>query len=77
MVRSSPGTPCRVSDAMNVRKDARHAHLAVDETPEWFKTRLISVCGFAASHMMVDADAVDGTELEDAIVAMTASPFVE
>ena len=66
----------RASHAIHVHKDARHAHPAVDEIPELFKTRLISVCGFDASHMMVDADAVDGPELEDAIRAMTASPFV-
>ena len=70
-------TPFRASHAIYVRKGVRKAEPAVDEVPELFRTRLVSLRGFDASHMMVDADAVDGTELESALEAMLASPAVD
>ncbi len=70
-------TPFRASHAIYVRKDARQASPAIDEIPELFRTRLVSLRGFDSNYMMVDADAVEGTKLEAAISGMFASPSVE
>jgi len=70
-------TPFQASHAIYIRKDARQAAPDIDEVPALFRTRLVSIRGFDESHMMVDADAVDGTVLEGAIDKMFASPAVE
>jgi hypothetical protein len=68
--------PYRASHAIFVRENAREAYDRIDDVPEALRSRLISLRAFDADDMMVDADAVDGRELDVAIERMFASPGV-
>ena len=68
--------PYRASHAIFVRENAREAYDRIDEVPEALRSRLISLRAFDDDDMMVDADAVDGRELEAVIERMFASPCV-
>lgn len=67
-------TPYRSSHAIFVREGAERAYDAVDAVPALLRTRPISVRAFDASHMMLDADLVDGREVEHAIERLLAEP---
>ncbi|MEZ5779890.1 MAG: DUF1203 domain-containing protein [Paracoccaceae bacterium] len=56
-------SPFRASHAIYVRKDAPMARPAKGEVPDVLASRLLSVRGFDADHLMEDADVVDGTRL--------------
>lgn len=68
--------PYRAGHAIFVRKGVQRAFPGVDEIPQSFRHRLISLRGFDAADCMVDADAAEGSELERAIERMFADPAV-
>lgn len=57
------GTPYRASHAVFVRQGAVQAFPEADEIPDFLLSRLISVRAFDDAHMMVRADAVEGSSL--------------
>lgn len=59
--------PYRASHAIFVLEGARKAYDRVDEIPEVMRARPISLRAFDASDLMVDADVVDGRELQGLI----------
>ncbi|MDR3386665.1 MAG: DUF1203 domain-containing protein [Rudaea sp.] len=59
-------TPYRASHAIYVRQGERRFD-AIDEVPQQLRRRLLSVRAFDADGMMVDADVVDGLEVERTI----------
>jgi hypothetical protein len=69
-------TPFRASHAIFVREGATTAYDAVDRIPDVIRIRPISLRAFDAGHMMVEADLVDGTDIEAAIERMFAQPGV-
>ena len=70
-----PGdTPYRSRHAIYVRRDATRAFDAVDVVPEVIRARLLSVRAFDASHMMIDADVIDGTLAEELFERLLANP---
>jgi hypothetical protein len=69
-------TPYRASHAIFVREGAERAYSAVDEVPEPLRGRPISLRAFDSDHMMVDADLVDGRELDGLIERFLADPKV-
>lgn len=69
-------TPYRASHAIFVREGAERAYSAVDVVPEPLRGRPISLRAFDGDHMMVDADLVDGRELESLIKRLLADPKV-
>lgn len=73
----SADSPYQSSHAVFVRRQANQANPAAGEVPNLFRHRLISVRAFDCDHMMVDADAVEGSELEQAIDTMFALPGVD
>ena len=69
-------SPYRESGPIFVRRDATTVIPAVDEIPAMFRHRLVSLRGYDASAMMVGADVVNGSELEDAIRRLFANEGV-
>ena len=69
-------TPYRASHAIFVREGAERACSEVDVVPEPLRVRPISLRAFNAAGEMVDADLVDGSELEPLIARFLALPEV-
>jgi hypothetical protein len=69
-------TPYRASHAIFVREGAEKAYDRVDQVPEVMRTRLLSLRAYDAQGMMLDADVVDGKDIESVIVRFFMSPFV-
>lgn len=57
-------TPYRARHAIFVREWAEEAYDRVNEVPQAMRTRLLSLRAFAADGMIVDADVVEGAEVE-------------
>ncbi|HEX4159156.1 MAG TPA: DUF1203 domain-containing protein [Rhizomicrobium sp.] len=69
-------TPYRASHAIFVREGAQSRYEAADEIPESIRTRMISLRAFDDAGEMVDADLVDGREIEPLIERYLADPRV-
>lgn len=69
-------TPYRARHAIFVREHAAQAFDAVNQVPEVLRTRLLSLRAFNAEHHMIDADVVDGREVEGLIERLLANPQV-
>jgi hypothetical protein len=63
----STDTPFRASHAVYVRPGAEQAAPAVNEIPQLFRSRILSLRCFDAEGMMIHADLADGRELEAGI----------
>jgi hypothetical protein len=70
-------TPYRASHAIFVREGAEDAYDRVDEVPEVMRTRLLSLRAYDAQGMMLDAEVVDGKDIESVIAQFFAFPGVE
>jgi hypothetical protein len=70
-------TPFRASHAIFVREGADAAYDAVDHIPDVIRIRPISLRAFDASHMMVEAELVDGSDMDAAIGRLFARPGVD
>ena len=68
-------TPYRSSHAIYVREGATKAWSG-DHLPEVMRKRLLSLRGFSAVGMMIDADVVEGREAEPLIERLFADPAV-
>jgi hypothetical protein len=69
-------TPYRAMHAIFVREGAENTYDRVGEVPGVMRTRLLSLRAFDAEGMMLDADVVDGNEIETVISRFFASPEV-
>lgn len=67
-------TPYRSCHAIFVRDHAVQARLQPDEVPDQLRRRLLSIRAFDAEGSMIDADVVEGREIERPIEAMLANP---
>jgi hypothetical protein len=63
-------TPYRASHAIFVREWADRTYDGVDTIPDVLRVRVLSLRAFDAEHMMVDADVVDGRDVEQVIAKM-------
>jgi len=68
--------PYRASHAIFVREGAETAYDQVDEVPEVIRRRLLSLRAFDPADLMVDADVVDGRQVEQVIERFFANPGV-
>ncbi|MDH3336724.1 MAG: DUF1203 domain-containing protein [Gammaproteobacteria bacterium] len=66
----SAESPYRSSHAIFIQEWAKQANIGKNQIPEMLRVRLISVRAFDASGMMVNADIVDGSQLEGMIDRM-------
>ena len=73
-----PGdSPYRARHAIFVREGAQTRYDRVNEIPGVMRLRLLSLRGFDKDHMIVDADVVDGQEMEPLIHKLLANPDIE
>jgi len=70
-------TPFRSSHAIFVREWAKETRPEVGEVPTFLRSRLLSVRAFDRSGMMLDADVVEGPNLEPVIDKMFANDEVD
>ena len=67
-------TPFRSSYAIYVREGARDRYDRINEVPEQFRSRVLSLRAFDESGMLRDADIVGGGAVEGLIVRLLSSP---
>jgi hypothetical protein len=70
-------SPYRSRHAIYVREYAEEAQIAVDEIPQVLRLRLLSLRAFDSSGMLLDADVVDGHDVEPVIERMLRQTGVE
>jgi hypothetical protein len=63
----SPASPYRASGPIFVREGVRETASFVNHVPQQQRTRLLSVRAYDAAGIMVDAEVIDGMQLEEAI----------
>ena len=66
----------RASHAIFVREGAETAYDATNKVPDAMRLRQISLRAFDDDHLMVDADLVDGREIEGVIERFFADPHI-
>lgn len=69
-------SPYRASGPIFVRESARQALPGANEVPEQLRVRLLSVRAYDAHALMVDADTVEGSELESVVERLFSTPHV-
>lgn len=69
-VHQPADTAYRASHAIFVREGAVRTFDAVNEVPEVMRIRPLSLRAFDAHHQMVDAELMDGKDVESAIAAL-------
>ncbi len=69
-------TPYRATHAIYVREGAIDTYDRVNEVPEVMRGRLLSLRAYDETGMMVDADIVEGREIEPLIVRLFAQESV-
>ncbi len=66
----SPASPYRASGPIYVREGVRETASFINHVPAQQRTRLLSVRAYDDAGIMVDADVVEGTELEPLIARL-------
>ncbi len=67
-------TPYRASHAIYVRDGAETTFDKVNEVPEAMRLRLLSLRAFDSDDMIIDADIVEGAEVEPVIQRLLSNP---
>ena len=70
-------TPYRSSHAIFVRQGVKQSLPGPGVIPDFLKVRLLSVRAFDSTHQMVNAEVIDGHQLEETIRDMFADSNVE
>ncbi len=76
-VHQPAATPYHASHAIFVLEHAGEAYDRVGEIPEVLRPRMLSLRAFDAADMMVDADLVDGRQVEALIERLLGNPAVD
>lgn len=69
-------TPYHATHAIFVREGASETYDRVNEVPEVMRRRLLSLRGFDADGMMLDADVVEGAVVEPLIARLLSNPSI-
>ena len=70
-------TPYRATHAIFVREGAEETYERINEVPEVMRLRLLSLRGYDAAGMMLDADIIEGKEIEGLIERLLGNPQVD
>jgi len=76
-IHQDADTPYRASHAIFVREGASEAYDRIGEVPEVLRVRPLSLRAFNAGGLMLDADLVDGTQVETMIERLFANSDAE
>ncbi|MBD8564631.1 DUF1203 domain-containing protein [Oxalobacteraceae sp. CFBP 8763] len=68
--------PYRASHAIFVREGATHAYDAVNQIPDSLRIRFLSLRAYDSNDMMIDAEVVQGTSVEQVILKLLANDDV-
>jgi Protein of unknown function (DUF1203) len=69
-------TPYRATHAIFIREGAEETYDRIDDVPEVMRTRMLSLRAYDSSGMMLDADVIDGREIEAMIGRLFANDEV-
>jgi hypothetical protein len=69
-------TPYRATHAIFVIEGAEHTYQRVNEIPDVMRTRLLSLRAYNSAGMMLDADVVDGKDIESVVTRFFGSTDV-
>lgn len=69
-------TPYRATHAIFIREGASQTYDAINQVPESMRIRLLSLRGYDAEGMMIEADVVEGVAIEPVIEQIFANPEV-
>ncbi|GGM29583.1 hypothetical protein GCM10009425_45190 [Pseudomonas asuensis] len=70
-------TPYQASHAIFIREGMTQRHDQIDAVPESLRLRLLSVRGFDNKGLMIDADVVEGPQLESLIRKLFSNPVID
>jgi hypothetical protein len=70
-------SPYRASGPIFVRQTARQAIVPPDAVPDVLRSRLLSVRAYDMSHLMTDADVVEGQKLEQLVARLFGASDVK
>lgn len=70
-------TPYRASHAIFIREGAERSYDRVGEVPEVMRSRLLSLRAYDSGGMMLDADVVDGRDIEALIARLFTNAQVD
>ena len=70
-------TPYRATHAIFVREGAEETYDRINEVPEVMRLRLLSLRGYDAAGMMLDADIIEGKEIKGLIERLLGNPQVD
>jgi hypothetical protein len=66
-VHQPANTPYQASHAIFVVEGAKSRYDRIDEVPDVLRSRILSLRGFSDDGMLIDADVIDGTKVEDLV----------
>jgi hypothetical protein len=75
-VHQPANTAYHASHAIFVREGAETTYDRTNEIPDAMRSRQLSLRAFDAEHLMVDAELVDGSSIEDVIERFFANPHI-
>lgn len=75
-VHQAADTPYRASHAIFVREGATQRYASVNEIPDVIRRRLLSLRGFSAEGMLLEADVTEGRDIEAVITRFFADPAI-
>jgi hypothetical protein len=67
-------TPYRASHAIFVREGAETTYVGLDEVPQAMRSRLLSLRSYDTDGMMIDADIIEGLNVESLIGRLLENP---
>lgn len=76
-VHQPASTPYRACHAIYVLEGAQRTYDAVNEVPVLLRHRLLSLRAFDAAGELLDADVVEGQQVEDLALRLLAAPQVD
>lgn len=66
-VHQPANTPYHASHAIFVVEGAKSRYDRIDEVPDVLRSRILSLRGFSDDGMLIDADVIDGTKVENLV----------